>query len=113
MGTFYKFKCNKCGYEVKSSGGHDYGMLAVKDTYICKSLSKKIVDVTVGEYRVSSAKEDILVKKKNNETDLDFYVCPECNSDINLMKWNNTKRPCPNCEGKMEKDVNGLTMLWD
>ena len=95
-----------------SSGGHDYGMLAVKDTYICKSC-KKIVDVTVGEYGVTYTKEDILVKKKNKETDLDFYMCPECGSDINLVKWNKRKRPCPKCDGKMEKDVYGVTMLWD
>ena len=95
-----------------SSGGHDYGMMAVTDTYICKSC-KKIVDVTVGEYGVTYTKEDVITKKKNKETDLDFYVCPECNSDINLMKWNKTKRPCPKCDGKMEKDVYGVTMLWD
>lgn len=111
MGTMYKFRCDKCGYEVMSSGGHDYGMLAVVDTYICKSC-KKIVDVTVGEYGVTYTKKDILTKK-NKETDLEFYICPECEVETHLVKWNKSKRPCPKCEGKMEKDVHGEIMMWD
>ena len=43
------FKCNKCGYQVISSGGRDCGFLAVVDSYVCKSC-EKIVDVCIGEY---------------------------------------------------------------
>jgi DNA-directed RNA polymerase subunit RPC12/RpoP len=112
MGTRYTFRCNKCRYEVKTPGGHDLGMLAVTDPYICKNC-KKIVDVTVGEKGVTYSKEDIFIKKANKETVLDFYLCPECRSDLDLVKWDTTKRPCPRCDGKMMKDANALTMLWD
>ncbi len=43
------FKCDKCDCQVMSSCGHDYGMLAVTDTYICKS-RKEIVDVYIREF---------------------------------------------------------------
>ncbi len=95
-----------------TSGGHDFGMLAVTDTYICTSC-KKVVDVTVGEYGVTYTKSDVLAKRMNNDTDLDFYVCPECGSNKNLVKWNKSKQPCPKCDGKMEKDTNGEIMMWD
>ena len=106
------FKCNKCGYQVMSSGGHDYGMLAVTDTYLCKSC-KEIVDVCVGESGETYSKEEVLLKKSKSETDLDFYICPKCGSDKNLVKWNKSKRPCPKCDGKMEKDTNGEIIMWD
>jgi len=50
MGTAYTFKCNKCDYEVLTSGGLDLGMIAVVDTYISKSC-KEIVDVGIGRTR--------------------------------------------------------------
>jgi ribosomal protein L37AE/L43A len=95
-----------------SSGGYDNWMLAVTDTYICKSC-KKIVDVNVGEYGVKYTKEEVLDKKKRNETGLDFYLCPEYGSNENLVKWSIRSRPCPKCDGKMKKDIYGDTVLWD
>lgn len=112
MGTSFTYKCNKCNYEVLTSGKLDFGMLAVVDTYICKSC-KAIVDVCVGEYGKIYTKEEIALKLIKSENDLDFYQCPECDSDKHLVKWNNRKRPCPCCDGKMHKDINGNFCLWD
>lgn len=94
-----------------SSGGKDYGMLAVVDTYICQSC-KEIVDVCVGEAGETYRKEEIPDKKRSG-FDLDFYKCPECHSDTSLVRWNKTKRPCPKCNSKMEKDSAGEILLWD
>ncbi len=112
MGTCFTYKCNKCGYEVLTSGKLDSGMLAVVDTYICKSCNN-IVDVTIGECGKTYTKEEIALKKIKSENGLDFYQCPECNSVTNLVKWNKRARPCPKCEGKMLKDSNGEMILWD
>ena len=111
MGTWYTFKCNKCGYQVTSSGGKDYGMLAVVDTYVCKSC-EEIVDVCIGEYGETYKKEEAQIKKRTS-FNLNFYQCPECGSDKNLAKWNKTKRPCPKCDGKMEKHAQNEIILWD
>jgi DNA-directed RNA polymerase subunit RPC12/RpoP len=87
-------------------------MFAVTDTYICKTCNE-IVDVTIGEFRKTYTKEEIVLKNIKSENDLDFYKCPNCGSDINLEKWNKRKRPCPKCDGRMEKDSNGEMILWD
>lgn len=112
MGTQYMFKCNKCGYQVISSGGRDCGFLAVVDTYLCKSC-EKIVDVCIGEYGQAFSKEEVLIKKSKPETDMDFYKCPEYGSDDNLVKWNKNMRPCPKCDGQMVKDIAGEIIMWD
>jgi predicted SprT family Zn-dependent metalloprotease len=49
METSFTYKCNKCSYEVLTSGKLDSGMLAVVDTYICKACNE-IVDVCIGEH---------------------------------------------------------------
>jgi transcription initiation factor IIE alpha subunit len=112
MGIQYKYRCKKCEYEVMTSGTHDSGMLAVTDTFICKSCNE-IVDVTIGEFGQTYTKEEIALKKIKSVNDLDFYQCPNCGSETSLVKWNNKKRPCPKCYGKMDKDTNGEIILWD
>lgn len=112
MGTSFTYKCNKCSYKVLTSGKLDYGMLAVVDTYVCNAC-RAIVDVFIGENGKTFTKEEIVLKKIKSENDLDFYKCPECSSDTNLLKWNIRKRPCPKCDGKMDKDINGEIILWD
>ena len=87
MGTSFTYKCNKCDYQALTSGKLDFGMLAAVDTYICKSC-KAIVDVCVGEYGKAYTKEEIALNKIKSENNLDFYCCPECDSDKNLVKWN-------------------------
>jgi transcription initiation factor IIE alpha subunit len=111
MGTNFMFKCKNCGYQVMSSGGLDYGMVAVVQTYRCKSC-KEIVDVCVGEYSQTYTREEAKNKNKD-ETNLDFYVCPECMSGKSLVKWNKRKRPCPKCGEKLEKSVNSEIIMWD
>jgi DNA-directed RNA polymerase subunit RPC12/RpoP len=95
-----------------SSGEHDYGMFPVTDTYICKSC-KAIVDVPVGIHGETFSKEEALLKKGMLGFNLDFYVCPNCKADTNLIDWNKSKRPCPKCDGKMEKDLHGEIIMWD
>jgi hypothetical protein len=111
MGTSYLFTCKKCGYQVRSSGGKDMGMLAVTDTYICTSCME-IVDVYVGEYGITYKKGEIPVIRQPG-VDLDFYRCPECGSGETLIKWSKVKRPCPKCKGRMEKDAAGNIVMWD
>ena len=86
-----------------TSGKLDYGMLAVTDTYVCKTC-RAIVAVCIGEYGKIHPKEEIALKKIKSVNDLDFYNCPNYGSDTNLEKWNNRKRPCPKCDGKRDKD---------
>lgn len=112
MGTKYTFKCSKCGYEVLTSAGNDYGMRAVIDTYICESC-QNVVDVCVGEYGQTYSKEEIIHHKNESAMDIKFFVCPACGSGEQLLKWNKNKRPCPKCQGKMGKDSNGIIVLWD
>ena len=97
-----------------TSGGHDVGLLAVTDTYICNSC-KEIVDVSVGLYGKTYLKEEISSVKRGDEfmDDMDFYLCPSCNSDSDLIKWNIKTKPCPKCTGKMKKDSDGEMLLWD
>ncbi|HPF03397.1 MAG TPA: hypothetical protein P5180_04690 [Bacteroidales bacterium] len=112
MGEKRIYKFSKCGYSLMSSGGKDYGMLAVTDTYICTSC-KKIVDVCIGEYGKTYPRKEVLTKEIRSEAGLDLYVCPSCGSEKNLVKWNKSKRPCPQCGEKMQADKSGLTVLWD
>jgi len=93
-----------------TSGKLDFGMLAVVDNYISKSC-KAIVDVTIGEYGKVYSRKEIELKKINPVNDLDFYLCPDCGSDENLVKWNKRTRPCPCCDGKMYKDRYGAFCL--
>ena len=112
MGTCFTYKCNKCSYEVMTSGKLDYGMLAVVDTLICK-FCKSIVDVCVGEHGQTYTKEEVLRDKGKLEFDMKFYLCPDCGSGEQLIKWSKWKRPCPKCDGKMEKDAQSEIVMWD
>lgn len=112
MGTNLTYKCNKCEYNVMTSGGPDYGMTAVTDTYICKSCDT-IIDVCVGEHGNTYSKEEALRKKDKSLIDMQYYICPACKSGENLIKWNKLKRPCPKCNGKMIKDPKGMVVEWD
>ena len=112
MRTKYTFKCSKCGYEALTSAGNDYGMHAVVDTYICRSC-ENIVDVFVGEYGQTYTKEEMLQRKDKSAIDIEFYVCPDCGSGEQLAKWSKWKRPCPKCDGKMEKNLDCGVVCWD
>lgn len=95
-----------------TSAGHAYGMIAVTDTYICKSC-REIVDVLVGEYGETFTKEDIQEKVNKGESDLHYYVCPICHSDKQLEKWSKEGKPCPRCDGKMGITSRVNFISWD
>ena len=113
MGQSRTYKCNQCGYSVLTSGGLDYGFVAVTNTYICKSC-KEVVDVTIGKHGKVFKKSEIAAKAKDDFFDMSYYVCPQCESGKHLIKWSKTKRPCPKCdEGKMDVDPKGDMIMWD
>jgi len=112
MGKRYTFKCNICEYEVMTAGGHDFGMCTVYETYTCRGC-KEIVDVCVGELGNIYTIGEALRKKQNSETDLNFYACPKCGSETDLVKWNDFNRLCPKCDGQMVMDYFGKTQLSD
>jgi hypothetical protein len=113
MGTIYTYRCNKCNYSVQTSGKLDYGMLAVTNTYICNSC-KQIVDVLVGLRGETFHKEEIKIKKENNDEiyDFKFYSCPSCDFD-DITEWDTKRKPCPKCDGQMRKGKNDEMLLWD
>lgn len=112
MGQLSTYKCTLCNYSVLTSAGIDYGMLAVVETHICKKC-RHIVDVTVGEHGKVYSKEELKLYPEKNNPDLDYYKCPQCGNDSALVKWNTKKRPCPRCDGKMDIDTEGESVLWD
>lgn len=87
-------------------------MMAVTDTYICKSC-KAIVDVLVGKDGETFSKEDIQLKKNNSASELHYYVCPICHSDKQLEKWSKEEKPCPRCDGKMGITSRVNFISWD
>jgi DNA-directed RNA polymerase subunit RPC12/RpoP len=105
MGTSYIFKCNKCDYEVRSSGKLDRGKMAVVKPYIC-SVCKEVFDVLVGKHG-----QVILEESLNDEQKEEFYKCPECNGR-QLTEWNPRYHKCPKCTGRMLKDDIDIE-LWD
>ena len=112
MGTWHVYRCNKCNYEVQTSGGHDCGFFAVTDTYICNSC-KAVVDVAVGEYGITYSKEEALMQKERSLIEMDFYICPDCGSDKYLIEWDQKIKPCPKCGETMSIDANGGMAMWD
>lgn len=100
MGTLRTYKCNKCDYKAKISGGADVGVLVKTNTMICKRC-KRLVDV-VAEYLTSK----IPVVS-------DLGKCPECYSSKHLVKCDEEKQPCPRCDGKMEIDNEETIVVWD
>ena len=112
MGQSSTYKCSKCNYSVMTSAGLDYGMLAVVETHICKKC-RNIVDVLVGEYGTVISREEIQKDPEKVNPDLDFYKCPMCGDDSALVKWDKQKQPCPRCDGRMDIDSKGESVLWD
>jgi len=99
MGTLESYSCNKCDYSADISGGPDMGMLVKTDTFICLNCNE-VVDV-VTEYCIDETPDESSIGK-----------CPECNSSKYLKKWDNKKRPCPKCDGKLKKSFIRMTE-WD
>jgi len=112
MGKSYTYTCPNCGYSVLTSAGHDRGMLAETDTYICTSC-KEIVDVCVGVFGQTFSKEEVKTGNLESKHELGFYRCPLCNSGEHLVLWDTLKKPCPKCDEKMRKAEGGEVILWD
>jgi predicted nucleic acid-binding Zn ribbon protein len=112
MGTAYTYRCKKCGYEVETSGKLDCGFYAVTDTYICKSC-EEIVDVMVGEHGDTYTREEARKREMESNLDFKFFTCPDCGSEDHLVRWDNSKRPCPKCGGRMHIDKTKGPLLWD
>jgi ribosomal protein L37AE/L43A len=109
MGQKLTYKCKKCGYSTMTSAGLDWGFLAVVETHICLNC-KEVVDVLVGEQgKVFEKGKD---KKAQFGSLKDFYTCPECRGTA-IEKWDADIRPCPKCDGRLEKDESAGEMLWD
>ena len=121
MGTRCTFKCNKCGYDVESTGDLSYGMEAVLRPYICNDCNI-VTDAIVGMYGVLypyNLISGMPLNPKGNEVqdfvhveDDDFYNCEECNGK-NLTIWNPKWRKCPKCGGRMKLDKDGMNVDWD
>ena len=112
MGESFTYECIKCDYSVMTSAGLDYGMLAVVETHICLNC-RIIVDICVGEYGKVYSREELDMHPEKNNPDMDYYKCPMCGDDSALVKWDKRKRPCPRCDGGMDRDPKGESLLWD
>lgn len=99
MGTLLKYICNNCNYSAEVSGGQDIGMLVKTNTVLCTKC-EEVVDVQV----------DFMGEIKIKEFDLN--KCPNCNSAKYIIKWDNMKRPCPKCNGKIN-DSKEIIIMWD
>ena len=117
MGTSCTFKCNKCGYDVQSTGDFDFGMVAVVRPYICNDCNI-VTDALVGEYGKEYPKESFENPEESGLSDYivgmkdEFYTCEECDGK-NLTLWNPKWRKCPKCSGRMKLDKDGLMADWD
>ena len=117
MGTSCTFKCNKCGYDVESTGDFDFGMVAVVRPYICNDCNI-VTDALVGKYGMEYPKEWIHNPKGKDVPDFvsvmkdSFYTCEECDGK-NLTLWNPKWRKCPKCSGRMKLDKDGTVIMWD
>jgi len=118
MGSFYTFKCNKCDYDVESTGNLDYGMIAVLRPYICNDCNI-VTDVLVGGEGREYPKELIENPEGNYIPEFvllekdEYYTCRKCNGE-NLTIWNPKWRKCPKCGGRMLIDKDAYHhKLWD
>ena len=117
MGTRYTFECNKCNYNVESSGETSSGMHYVVSPYICNDC-KIITDVAVGMFGICYLKQAFDNPKENELPDFiiesknEFYKCEKCEGD-NISDWDSESGECPKCSGKMEIDEDSPTVLWD
>lgn len=101
MGIRKTYKCNKCSYSAEISGGVDRGFTVKTNTMLCEQC-KEVIDVITHT-------NDIY----NWEDESDIGKCENCNSSIYLKEWDNEKRPCPRCSGKLDVDKNGMYVMWD
>ncbi len=95
VGTQYKFKCMRCGYETIVAGERSIGMFAVIQTMTCNDC-RELVDVLIGFFGDDGP-------SGNPENDEMLNTCPECNGK-KVTVWPKSK-PCPRCKGVMESCI--------
>lgn len=87
MATFYKYKCERCGYTISTEPTGKYALLSRQHrTYLCKNC-RNIVNVNE-----SMARDPELLPE-----------CPVCGY-AGLLPWNPVTCACPKCGGKMIQD---------
>lgn len=101
MGTKQSYRCDRCGYEVMTSGGFDYGMLMAVRTMVCLDC-RELVDIEVGSSSDYAMDRENFVEKPE--------PCDDCGKR-NLTPWEDER--CPRCPGKMKVDPNGDVICWD
>jgi DNA-directed RNA polymerase subunit RPC12/RpoP len=104
MGSLYKFDCENCGYTAHVSGGEDCGMMTVVKTMTCNDCNE-LIDILIGYCGE-------IWETGNPEHNKNLYICSKCNGQ-NLSIWSATKRPCPKCDHKLEKDKDSPPVMWD
>ena len=113
----YTFKCNKCDYDVESSGNLYHGFFGSVCPYICNDCNI-VTDALVGIQGMEYPKEWIENPKGDEVLDFvsemkdRFYTCEECGGK-NLTLWNPKWRKCPKCDGRMKLDKDGMVIMWD
>lgn len=100
MGTLRTYKCNKCSYSNEISGGSDVGFIIKTNAMLC-DLCKEVVDVVTRYWTNEQPDES------------DIGKCPKCNLRTHIREWDNKKRPCPKCDGKLDVDENGSIVMGD
>lgn len=100
MGTLRTYKCNKCSYSNNISGSSDVGFIVKTNTMLCDHCNE-VVDV-VTEYWTDEQPDES-----------DIGKCPKWDSSSHIGEWDNKKRPCPKCNGKLDIDEYGSTVMWD
>lgn len=86
MATLRKYKCNKCGYEVKTEPQGHFGLM-------------------LGEYYNFSCHKckEIISLSANSLSYMEHLPkCPNCHEMHGLWSWNPIEGHCPKCNGQFE-----------
>ncbi len=103
MGQLHTYRCDNCTYTSEISVKEEWTFTAVLKVFICTNC-KELVMAQVGAFG--------LVDPELTADNYKKITCPNCEVIGKLVKWKTRKRPCPNCNiGKMQKDINGITMI--
>lgn len=106
MGMSCDYTCTDCGLSGHVSGGIDRGFIITVQTVYCKQCDE-LVDVrTELRSRLTGKKEPLTQQEA-----VEIGQCNHCKSYPDI-KWNNSE-PCPKCGGSIERDTDGMMLIWD
>lgn len=99
MGTWFKFRCPGCGYEVRSSGGPDVLMSCSTAAIVCK-VCKEVMDVAVRTFELGNSPPNESPEAK-----------PTCEADPahKVVRWGR-RHPCPKCGKGMDMDERSMIL---